>query len=258
MSGPSVGGRKIRTDTVDLSGGKFGLLTVARPTNRNSRGNLLWECSCVCGEVVFRTSGSLRRSSRPACRNCRGTKLEDLTGRVFDKLTVVARAGNAGSATRWLCVCSCGKEVLAYGSNLRRQKTNKCRTCLLGNGSPAWKGFGEIPASYLTHVRRDARVRGLTYEVEGDYLWDLFLAQDRKCRFTGEVLTFNVRHNDHAARSASLDRIDSKTGYVEGNLQWVHKDINILKTNLPDGRFIELCQAVARHTIQDAQMHKEN
>ena len=33
--------------------------------------------------------------------------------------------------------------------------------------------------------------------------------------------------------TASLDRIDSTKGYVRGNIQWVHKDINWFKRDYP-------------------------
>jgi hypothetical protein len=60
-------------------------------------------------------------------------------------------------------------------------------------------------------------------------------------------LDFNSTFKQQAARTASLDRIDSTKGYIEGNLQWVHRDINKLKKNLPDDRFVEICRAVASY-----------
>jgi len=46
-------------------------------------------------------------------------------------------------------------------------------------------------------------------------------------------------------RTASLDRIDSSKGYVKGNLQWVHKDINMMKNHYNQKYFIEICKKVA-------------
>ena len=45
--------------------------------------------------------------------------------------------------------------------------------------------------------------------------------------------------------TASLDRIDSSKGYVKGNVQWVHKDINKMKTDFEQSIFIKLCKSVA-------------
>jgi hypothetical protein len=48
--------------------------------------------------------------------------------------------------------------------------------------------------------------------------------------------------------TASLDRIDSSKGYIEGNLQWVHKDVNIMKMDLSQVEFIDYCVKVALYS----------
>ena len=48
-------------------------------------------------------------------------------------------------------------------------------------------------------------------------------------------IKFKKRHND--SKTASLDRIDSSKGYTEDNIQWVHKDVNQMKMDLPEQRF---------------------
>ena len=50
----------------------------------------------------------------------------DLTGMRFGRLKVVSRAENAGSLTRWNCVCDCGNETVVYSNNLRRGYTQSC------------------------------------------------------------------------------------------------------------------------------------
>ena len=46
-------------------------------------------------------------------------------------------------------------------------------------------------------------------------------------------------------KNASLDRIDSTVGYIEGNVHWVLWDINRMKWNIPHEEFIKLCSLVA-------------
>ena len=38
---------------------------------------------------------------------------------------------------------------------------------------------------------------------------------------------------------------DHTLGYVPSNVQWVHKDINKIKFNMSEERFVELCCLVA-------------
>ena len=47
--------------------------------------------------------------------------------------------------------------------------------------------------------------------------------------------------------SASLDRIDNNIGYIEGNVQWVHKWINVMKGAMSNECFIFLCNKVAEN-----------
>jgi len=71
-------------------------------------------------------------------------------------------------------------------------------------------------------------------------LEELYLSQDRKCVFTGEPIDFEVGN-------AFLDRIDSRQGYVKGNLQWIHKDVNRMKNNLSQSEFLNRCISIHQY-----------
>lgn len=70
---------------------------------------------------------------------------------------------------------------------------------------------------------------------------------------TGQVLTFSDladrhrRDNRQIETTASLDRIDSDQGYILGNIQWVHKIVNIMKQDTVQSEFIGWCRAVVAH-----------
>ncbi|MBE6952290.1 MAG: hypothetical protein E7452_01910 [Ruminococcaceae bacterium] len=57
-----------------MTGKVFGKLTVLRRADekrkRGSRTNLLWECRCECGEIVYRSSDSLTDKKERMCVNC--------------------------------------------------------------------------------------------------------------------------------------------------------------------------------------------
>lgn len=53
-------------------------------------------------------------------------KLQDLTGRAFGKLTVVARAENFGRMTAWFCQCDCGNEKVVRATHLKRGEIKSC------------------------------------------------------------------------------------------------------------------------------------
>jgi hypothetical protein len=62
--------------------------------------------------------------------------------------------------------------------------------------------------------------------------------------------------------TASLDRIDSSKGYIEGNLQWLHKRINIMKGNMSEKEFLDFCESVTLknkgQTIMNTLTHSES
>ena len=74
------------------------------------------------------------------------------------------------------------------------------------------------------------------------------MAQRFRCSLSGLPIRLPTDTYDKAS-TASLDRIDSSKGYIPGNVQWVHKKINMMKNRLPDSEFIALCAAVVKHSV---------
>ena len=111
----------------NLEGRKFGHLLVVDRAENAPDGSSQWNCLCDCGnpEIIIVKGTALRAGLRKSC-GCY-TKLIDLTGRTFGRLTVVGRERIQGSP-KWRCYCSCGNPnpVIVYGSNLRRGITKSC------------------------------------------------------------------------------------------------------------------------------------
>ena len=159
-----------------------------------------------------------------------------------------------GYNTRYLCKCDCGNTHSVSKTHLRRGLITHCG-CKRSVGSKhaQWNGVGEISGEYwYMHIVRSAngsksgsrtrKSKDLTITIEK--AWELFLKQERKCALSGITLTFPKKWKDRTY-TASLDRIDSSKGYVEGNVQWVHKDINIMKNKFDNQYFIRMCKLVA-------------
>ena len=54
-------------------------------------------------------------------------RLKDLTGETFSRLTVIERAESAPNGNaRWLCQCSCGRQVVVDSYRLRKGITKSC------------------------------------------------------------------------------------------------------------------------------------
>jgi ribosomal protein S14 len=99
---------------------------------------------------------------------------------------------------------------------------------------------GVLRASFVHKYKTGAETRGIEWSVEFEDLADLLIEQDFKCALSGTpIQAMEISNN------ASLDRIDSSKGYVKGNVQWVLSEINMMKQQYSQERFIELCCAVA-------------
>jgi hypothetical protein len=65
---PSVSSRPVLGNrTMDLTGHKYGRLTVLHYTGKNKHNQTLWECECECGTIVEVEANSLRSGNTKAC-----------------------------------------------------------------------------------------------------------------------------------------------------------------------------------------------
>lgn len=112
------------------------------------------------------------------------------------------------------------------------------------NRGHKWVGFGEISGHYWGKIRHSAKSRKIQFNLEIEYCWDLYLKQGGVCALSGIPIKFETCAKEIIEKTASLDRINQSIGYVEGNVQWVHKHVNNMKQYFTDDYFIELCKLV--------------
>ena len=169
----------------------------------------------------------------------------DLVGKKFGRLTVLDSV-KIKKRLYWFCLCDCGNEITTLASSLNRGFTRSCgcikREVVSRRNIAGYKGIEELTGSYLSSVIRNAKIRNIEHNITKEYLWDLFLKQDKKCALSGVLLTFGNKGLPNT--TASLDRIDSSIGYIEGNVQWTHKNVNRAKMELSNKDFIEMCKQV--------------
>lgn len=188
-------------------------------------------------------------------------KYKNCIGEVFGKLVIEEKIerplGLNYGGEEWVkCKCACGNTISVAYRALVYKKTKSCG-CVNRRRGPEhkdWRGCGEISMDHFSTYKRNAKAKNREFSITLEYAWELFLKQNRKCAITGEELTFdlygglNKKRKDTCKITASLDRIDSSLGYVVGNVQWIHKKINIMKNDSPQEEFIEWCKKVANRS----------
>ena len=105
------------------------------------------------------------------------------------------------------------------------------------------RNYKGIFYTVFAEIKYKAAKRKIEFAITIEYIGDLFEKQNGICNLTGEKLTLKETIKD-ISQTASLDRIDSTKGYIEGNVQWIHKAVNRMKSNLPEKQFIELCEKI--------------
>lgn len=119
-------------EKAELTGERFGMLTVIEKCEATQDRYALWRCKCDCGKEVFVNTKRLKRGTITNCgcipknavRN--GSIAEDLTGQVFGSLTVLHRAENRNGRVMWKCICKCGNEKNVSAHELKKRKTHSC------------------------------------------------------------------------------------------------------------------------------------
>lgn len=227
---------------IDKTYGELYVLSINNKKLRSGIEKKSIRAKCSCGEIIEILIDNMILSPHPMCKICISNKKRCCkVGDKFDNLLVIGFIPSGKSCSTFaLCKCICGNEKSIRPDMLRKNKTNNCG-CIPG---AQWQGYGELSMTYFHLIKKNASKRDLEFNVSIEYLWDLFIKQNKKCALTGLELVL-ARDFRKQVQSASIDRIDNNKGYVESNVWWVNKDINTLKTDFTLNRFIELCSMVS-------------
>lgn len=180
------------------------------------------------------------------------SQIKDLLDFQLGRLKVVAFSHvtktRTCNSTFWICKCECGNAVVLDRRNLLSGRVKSCG-CLKSELAVKkhWKGVGDMSMTCWWHYVNGARSRSLEFTLSIDDCWDIFVLQGGRCAISGAKLSFQRCRSERNMWTASLDRIDSRLGYVPGNVQWVHKVVNIMKSVLPNEEFIRWCHMISSH-----------
>lgn len=181
----------------------------------------------------------------------------EMKGKVFGKLKVLHEdLFNAYKHTKWICECECGNTKSVSGDHLRRGLITSC-----GCKNKLREG-GDINGDIWYNitsfkVSKRSKRRNLDFDLTKEYIYDLFIEQNRKCALSGLDITLPTKWKG-SEYTASLDRIDNNKGYVKGNVQWLHKHVNIMKNSFPQDIFIYLCNKVGENYNTNIKLEEVN
>ena len=118
----------------DLTGQRFGWLTVQGATEQRIKRQIVWDCLCDCGkhknvQTDYLVSG---RTTSCGCKKENSWRQDSLIGQKFNRLTVLEyilpqdRTNSNNSGACYLCECECGELTIVRASDLRRGTVKSC------------------------------------------------------------------------------------------------------------------------------------
>lgn len=142
-------------------------------------------------------------------------KLIDRVGTRYDRLTVLERAPNRSETdtnARWLCICDCGRSVVAYGQDLQRGKVRSCgcwNAERIRKHGYARKRVYNVWRQMFQRCENPRNASYVNYGARGIAVCDEWRSFDR----------FLADMGDRPA-GYSIERRDNDLGYSKENCYW--------------------------------------
>lgn len=207
----------------ELTGEKFGrLLVLGR--GRHMKTVATWLCQCDCGQTVTVRTYCLTSGMTQSCgclkrETTSQRSLHDLTGKTFDRWTVICRGPNHEHHTQWVCTCVCGKVGIVDAHHLTSGWSKSCgclksthqvadhELLLLKSTRHSWGAAKQRCSNPNAPGYAYYGGRGITFSPRWNRLKD----------FIADVgLKPSLQH--------SLDRYPNPDGHYEpGNVRWATK-----------------------------------
>lgn len=83
--------------------------------------------------------------------------------------------------------------------------------------------------------------KNIAYEIDENFIENLLIKQHGRCNISNIEFIFEKTNKYY---TPSIDRIDSKKGYTKDNVQIILRVINIMKTDLNQKEFINICTSI--------------
>ncbi len=212
------------------------------------------ELICEVCNKTFPTSKRCFKKRKPICRICSNRQAQ-----LNRKHIREAQKAERDALKEKICKdCNKLKNIDSFDKvSYKNGNTcirNTCKECMKAQKNQYYKNQVEndlglssnrSAESWITKIIYKASKRNKLFEIDKEYVLDIYKKQNGRCALSGEILTF---HKNNLSSNISIDRIDSLKGYVIGNIQLVCTHVNIMKWDKSTEELLTWCEKIISHT----------
>ena len=143
----------------------------------------------------------------------------------------------------------CGKIQTYLRKNYAKESfrlKKMCKSCSNKITKNCHRGlYNDIRISWFNKFKVSAETRNIEFNIDIEYIWQIYLKQNKKCALSKIDIGWNQTGEVH---TASIDMSNSTKGYIVDNVLLIYKDINFMKQSFTQEHFIYLCKEIAKNT----------
>jgi hypothetical protein len=123
--------RKVK-DLTNMTFGRWTVISYDKPlTPYGADKHHTWKCRCGCGTTRSVRGSNLTKGISKSCgcvsiEKTISSRLKNLAGQQFGKITIINYAGSRSKKSAWHCQCDCGTCKIIRGADLRNGKISSC------------------------------------------------------------------------------------------------------------------------------------